>query len=204
MPLQEPSTQAFTNMSASCNCTPNTIPPCASNRYCWFQETAPSSPAGPTPISLVSATAPIHILHATLIEPDTRTLYGERANYGSDSGFDLYVPADITVAPGETATIDHRIVCEPQFTGGYYLYPRSSISKTPLRLANSVGIIDNGYRGSIMAKVDNRGTEPFTVRRGERLFQLCHPSLQPLTVRLVEAVNMATERGAGGFGSTTK
>lgn len=206
-------------MSESCNCTSNTIPPCATNRYCWFQETAPSSPAGSAPICLVSATAPIHILHATLIDADTSSLYGERANYGSDnntngvvlargyvgdSGFDLYVPADITVAPGETATIDHRIVCEPQFTGGYYLYPRSSISKTPLRLANSVGIIDNGYRGSIMAKVDNRGTEPYTIKRGERLFQLCHPSLQPLTVRLVTAVDVHTERGTGGFGSTTK
>ena len=34
---------------------------------------------------------------------------------------------------------------------GYYLYPRSSISKTPLILANSVGIIDSGYRGNIKA-----------------------------------------------------
>jgi dUTPase len=55
-----------------------------------------------------------------------------------------------------------------------------------------------------MAKVDNRGTEPYTVRRGERLFQICHPSLLPLTVQLVESVDMDTERGAGGFGSTTK
>ena len=160
----------------------------AANRYNWFTESE----------------QPSITLRATLTDPGARELYGERSNYGTDSGFDLYVPADITVAPGETATIDHRIVCEPQFPGGYYLYPRSSISKTPLRLANSVGIIDSGYRGSIMAKVDNRGTEPFTVKRGERLFQLCHPSLLPLTVRLVESVNTATERGAGGFGSTTK
>jgi dUTP pyrophosphatase len=152
------------------------------------------------------------ILHATLTDATAKELYGDKANYGTgsasgyagDSGFDLYVPADITVQPGCTATIDHRIICSPQFPGGYYLYPRSSISKTPLRLANSVGIIDNGYRGSIMAKVDNRGTEPYTVRRGERLFQICHPSLLPLTVQLVESVDMDTERGAGGFGSTTK
>ena len=161
----------------------------ASNRYNWFTESEDAKPI---------------VLHATLTDPKARELYGERANYGSDSGFDLYVPADITIQPGETATIDHTIVCEPQFPGGYYLYPRSSISKTPLRLANSVGIIDNGFRGSIMAKVDNRGTEPFTVKCGERLFQLCHPSLLPLTVLLVDAVNTATERGAGGFGSTTK
>jgi dUTPase len=55
-----------------------------------------------------------------------------------------------------------------------------------------------------MAKVDNRGSEPFPVRRGERLFQLCHPSLLPLTAVIVEAVEKNTERGSGGFGSTTK
>ena len=160
----------------------------SANRYCWFQEESSAN-------SLT--------LNVELTDSSLKALYGEKSNYGTDSGFDLYVPADITVAPGETATIDHAIVCEPQFPGGYYLYPRSSISKTPLRLANSVGIIDNGYRGSIMAKVDNRGTEPFTIKRGERLFQLCHPSLLPLTVRLVESVGKNTERGAGGFGSTT-
>ncbi len=169
--------------------------PSFETRYCWFQEELHKD--SPKPTSDL-------ILEVQLTDPSLKALYGEKANYGTDSGFDLYVPADITVQPGETATIDHAILCEPKFLGGYYLYPRSSISKTPLRLANSVGIIDNGYRGSIMAKVDNRGTEPFTVRRGERLFQLCHPSLLPLTVRMVEAVNVHTERGAGGFGSTTK
>jgi dUTP pyrophosphatase len=144
-------------------------------------------------------------IHVALTDPSLKEFYGAgAANHASDSGLDLYVPADITVQPGETATIDHAIECAPQFPGGYYLYPRSSISKTPLRLANSVGIIDNGYRGRIMAKVDNRGTEPYTVRRGERLFQLCHPSLLPLTVVIVEAVEKNTERGEGGFGSTTK
>jgi dUTP pyrophosphatase len=124
-------------------------------------------------------------------------------NHASDSGFDLYVPADITIPPNSTVTIDHKIACEPQFAGGYYLYPRSSISKTPLRLANSVGIIDNSYRGSIMARVDNRSNEPYVVRRGERLFQLCHPSLLPLTVRVVDSIS-ETARGEGGFGSSGK
>ncbi len=166
--------------------------PSAANRYCWFQEGAAAAAAPRT-------------IHIALTDPSLKEFYGSSAaNYASDSGLDLYVPADITVGPGETATIDHAIECAPQFPGGYYLYPRSSISKTPLRLANSVGIIDNGYRGHIMAKVDNRGSEPFTVRRGERLFQLCHPSLLPLTAVIVEAVDKNTERGSGGFGSTTK
>ena len=39
---------------------------------------------------------------------------------------------------------------------GYYLYPRSSTgSKTPLRLSNSIGVIDSGYRGNLIACFDN-------------------------------------------------
>jgi dUTP pyrophosphatase len=126
-----------------------------------------------------------------LSDSSLKELYGRNPkNHATDSGFDLYVPEDI------------KILCEPAFAGGYYLYPRSSISKTPLRLANSVGIIDNTYRGSIMAKVDNISDAPFTIRRGERLFQLCHPSLLPLHVMFADSINTDTARGAGGFGST--
>jgi dUTP pyrophosphatase len=143
-------------------------------------------------------------LHVRLLGNSLTDFYADvQKNHASDSGFDLYVPADITIPPNSTVTIDHEIACEPQFAGGYYLYPRSSISKTPLRLANSVGIIDNSYRGSIMARVDNRSDEPYTVKKGERLFQLCHPSLMPLTVRLVDTLS-ETARGAGGFGSSGK
>lgn len=149
------------------------------------------------------------LMHAHITDQSLQEFYGKAAAaahttaYSGDSGFDLFVPEDITIPPNSTGTIDHRISCEPLFAGGYYLYPRSSISKTPLRLANSVGIIDNGYRGHLMAKVDNRSNEPFTVRRGERLFQLCHPSLLPLKVKFVDSLS-STERGAGGFGSSGK
>ena len=40
------------------------------------------------------------------------------------------------------------------FNTGYYMYPRSSLSKTKLRLANSVGIIDSGYRGNLIGMFD--------------------------------------------------
>ena len=70
-----------------------------------------------------------------------------------DSGSDLFCPKDILVKSGETVKTD-EIRCEAlednRNNVSYYLYPRSSIVKTPLRLANSVGIIDAGYRGNIM------------------------------------------------------
>ena len=89
---------------------------------------------------------------------------------------------------------------------GYYMYPRSSISKTPLMLANHTGIIDSGYRGNLLAAVRYLPENPddvFELAEHTRLFQLCHPQLCPIYVVLVEEHELTkTERGAGGFGST--
>jgi len=65
-----------------------------------------------------------------------------------------------------------QIACENLDNKAYYLFPRSSISKTPLRLANSIGLIDGGYRGEIVAMVDNIYDEDYEVKEGERYFQL--------------------------------
>jgi|APSaa5957512535_1039671.scaffolds.fasta_scaffold72867_2 hypothetical protein len=95
---------------------------------------------------------------------------------------------------------------------GYYLYPRSSIYKTDLRAANSVGIIDAGYRGNIMSVFDviNRHRERHdsavrVVTQNDRYAQICAPSLIPIVVEVVDSVDdlsKPTARGMGGFGST--
>lgn len=122
----------------------------------------------------------------------------------TDSGFDLFMPDSIILSPGQNALIDLKVKLEPLFRGGYYLYPRSSLGKTPLRLSNSVGIIDNEYRGNLKVWVHNTSNDLFKLKKGERYFQLCHPSLLPMKVMLVEEIDMNTERGEGGFGSTGK
>ena len=116
-----------------------------------------------------------------------------------DCGIDLYCPDDIIVQSGDTRTIDFGISCEANSV--YFLVPRSSISKTPLRMANSIGIIDKGYRGTIMAKVDNIKTKPFTIKKGTRLFQIVSPIMLPINISIVDKLS-ETSRGAGGFGST--
>ena len=165
-----------------------------------------------------------------LIKTDNIILGEQYTNHShyheGDSGLDLFCPTDILVKAGETVKIDLQIQCEaskdildkgifnehfdwesPQFShytkipSSYYLYPRSSIVKTPLRLANSVGIIDAGYRGNIMAFVDNIKTEDYIVEQGTRLFQICSSDLSPLTFELVNSLS-ETSRGIGGFGST--
>ena len=90
----------------------------------------------------------------------------------------------------------------------YYLFPRSSISKTRMRMCNSVGIIDSGYRGELMAMVDLMNVESsgndFKINKGDRYFQLCMGDLSPFYVELVDKIEDLgiTERGSGGFGST--
>ncbi len=79
------------------------------------------------------------------------------------------------------------------------LFPRSSVSKTNLRLCNSVGVIDSGYRGEVVVKFDKQGTKDYEV--GDRIAQLI---LMPIpSVQFVEVINLPrSDRGEGGFGSS--
>ena len=135
------------------------------------------------------------------------TVYNNHQHYNpGDSGLDLFCPETITINPGETVKINLQIKCEAlsddrQRNVSYYLYPRSSIIKTPLRLSNSVGIIDAGYRGDIIACVDNIKNESYTITQGDRLFQICAGNLEPIEFQLVNDLSN-TQRGTSGFGST--
>jgi dUTPase len=85
----------------------------------------------------------------------------------------------------------------------FWLLPRSSIYKTPLIMANSVGVIDKSYRGELMAPVRSNGPE-YSVIQGERLFQIVAPDMGWIReVRIVDSLP-DTVRGEGGFGSTGK
>ena len=134
-------------------------------------------------------------------------------NQTFDAGFDLISPGMVSAVAQQTTKINHRIRCSMmrvdnrgEHPVGYYLYPRSSTgTKTPLRLANSVGIIDSGYRGDIIAAVDNWKNSDYVVDNGQRIVQLCPPDLSyPVRVVLVEDLEALgeTDRGDGGFGST--
>jgi dUTP pyrophosphatase len=85
----------------------------------------------------------------------------------------------------------------------FWLAPRSSISRTPYRLANSLGLIDAGYRGVIKAALSLTPDLIHPVH-ALRLTQIATPDLLPWhTVIVVDKLpGSATERGAAGFGST--
>lgn len=131
-----------------------------------------------------------------------------------NSGFDLFCPVRKIFVDARTRMIDFDVKCEMRvynyttndwITTGYYMYPRSSLSNTPLMLANHVGIIDSGYRGNLMGafRMVDSSESPYTVEKDTRLLQICAPDLRPVIVRIVdESFFRETQRGAGGFGST--
>lgn len=161
------------------------------------------------------------------VEEHNQKVYGSQY---PDSGFDLFIPFDYS--EHEYGYTDNRLspvtfraplgvkcsmsrfnsVYKKSSATGYYLYPRSSIVKTPFRLSNSVGIIDSGYRGEIMAVVDNIDAVNNDIKTClnkymppmSRMFQICSPTLEPFMIQIVDSEDKLglTERGSGGFGST--
>ena len=129
-------------------------------------------------------------------------MYEEHGQFhDGDAGLDLFVIEEQILEAGKTSIINLGISCETAEKRPYFLIPRSSISKTPIRLCNSIGLIDAGYRGEIMAAVDNIKQEDYTINSGQRLFQIVAMDGSPLSFELVSKLS-TTGRGAGGFGST--
>jgi dUTP pyrophosphatase len=138
--------------------------------------------------------------------------------YHIDAGFDLFSPTEINMSSTSVNKLDYKIICSAQiverkldssehkFPTGFCMYPRSSISKSNLRLANNIGIIDSGYRGHLMGMFDViYSLTTITVNKFDRHVQICAPGLIPIIVELVnsrEELGEQTSRGEGGFGST--
>tara|TARA_B100000427_G_C15430846_1_gene560744 strand:- start:506 stop:943 length:438 start_codon:yes stop_codon:yes gene_type:complete len=135
---------------------------------------------------------------------NVRSLYEKHGSFHEgDAGLDLFIVNKMTVKPGLSEIIKLQIACENIENKPFFLLPRSSISKTSLRLSNSIGLIDPGYRGEIMAAVDNIKNEEYTIEPGQRLFQLLALDGSPISFELVDELS-ETSRGIGGFGSTGK
>ena len=106
------------------------------------------------------------------------------------------------LAPGARALIPTGFAIElpPGFEA--QLRPRSGLAlKSGVTLLNSPGTIDADYRGEVKVLLVNLGSEPFTVRRGERIAQLVVARVEHVRVEAVTELG-GTTRGQGGFGST--
>ena len=168
--------------------------------------------------------------HNALIESYIESYNEPSANeFTFNAGFDLLCPNHILISDNdENIMLDHKIkTCMKRDNNyvGFYLYMRSSTaSKTPLRLANNVGIIDSGYRGNIKAFFDIKSLKnknknklveltpvsynilEFDLNENDRFVQICPPILDfPMKIIIVDNINelgKKTNRGDGGFGST--
>jgi dUTP pyrophosphatase len=123
-----------------------------------------------------------------------------------DAGFDLVSPP--LEVSGPVVRISQQCSAALYDTvkrtfRAYWMLPRSSLSKTPLRLANSVGLIDAGYRGTLYAALDVHASM-YTIDTNTRLLQIAAPDLLPFDdIQIVSDIpGGPTLRGDGGFGST--
>lgn len=150
----------------------------------------------------------------------------------SSSCFDLYASEDAIIRPNETVVVGTGLMLEPPEGYGVMVYPRSGISsKTPLRFANSVGVIDNDYRGEIKILLENaKSKDPklrvvpaymtvdgevihndhkygflpegtVVVKKGDRIAQAMAVKIEQVQLTQVKKLS-ETERGEGGLGST--
>jgi dUTP pyrophosphatase len=122
------------------------------------------------------------------------------------AGLDLLaaVPADapVEIPPGGRAMIPTGVaIALPPGNEGQ-IRPRSGLAiRHGVTVLNSPGTIDADYRGELQVILVNLGSESFAIQRGMRIAQLVIAPIQH--AKLVESINLdATEREAGGFGST--
>ena len=125
-------------------------------------------------------------------------------SYATDgaAGMDVVSAEDLTLAPGQRhAVATGFAIAIPE---GYEVQvrPRSGLAlKHGITCLNTPGTIDHDYRGEVKVILANLGSEPFEVRRGERIAQLVPAPVQKAEFVVVDNLT-ATLRGAGGFGST--
>lgn len=126
--------------------------------------------------------------------------------HAGDACFDLHAIGDmekpVDIRPGGAAIIPTGLAFEIPEGHVMLIYSRSGHGfKNNVRLNNSVGVIDAGYRGEVQVSLHNDGRARFKVAHGDRIAQAM--ILPVPAVELIEVDDLnETERGAGGFGST--
>ena len=123
--------------------------------------------------------------------------------HDTDACADLYALEDTHILP-ETYGNKIRTGVSIQLPEGWVamIFPRSSTgAKTTLRLSNSVGIIDSGYRGELGVLFDNTSVSTVNIKKGDRIAQLLVMPSYRFQAKVVESLE-DSDRGEGGFGST--
>jgi dUTP pyrophosphatase len=123
--------------------------------------------------------------------------------HDSDAAADMYAMEDVEI-PAHSKGTPVKTGVHIQLPEGWvaFILPRSSIgAKTPLRLSNSAGVIDSGYRGEVRALYDNIGDEPYQIHKGDRIAQMLVMPSYRFKANVVDSLE-DSDRGEAGFGST--
>jgi dUTP pyrophosphatase len=121
-----------------------------------------------------------------------------------DAGLDLTATSKDSLNNPQYGFVEYGTGLAVEIPEGYVglLFPRSSISNTGLIMANSVGVIDSGYRGEIKFRFKYiPGTADYNI--GDRVGQLIILPYPSIETEEVDELN-SSERGEGGFGSSGK
>jgi dUTP pyrophosphatase len=118
------------------------------------------------------------------------------------AGLDVVAAEELTLAPGERHAVATGFAIAIPHGFEVQVRPRSGLAlKHGITCHNTPGTIDEDYRGEVKVILANLGSEPFEVRRGERIAQLVPAPVLKAGFREVDELS-ETSRGAGGFGST--
>ena len=148
----------------------------------------------------------MHPVDVKLLDPRLHETPPQYATPGS-AGLDLRacIEAPVKLHPGETQLISTGIAIHLNDPGmAAMILPRSGLGhKHGIVLGNLVGLIDSDYQGEIMVSTWNRGKEAFVINPLDRIAQLVVVPVLQVQFNLVDEF-AASDRGAGGFGSTGK
>ncbi|MBO0824727.1 MAG: dUTP diphosphatase [Actinobacteria bacterium] len=126
----------------------------------------------------------------------------QRSHHG-DAGYDLYITADVDIAPGQRAVVGTGVcIALPAGYAGF-VHPRSGLAaRHGVTIVNAPGTVDAGYRGEIKVILLNTDSEhPVRFRRGDRIAQLVIQRVErPVFVEVTSLPG--SQRGEGGHGST--
>jgi dUTP pyrophosphatase len=145
-------------------------------------------------------------LDVKILDPRLREALPQYSTAGA-AGLDLRacVHSPVTLAPGAAELVPSGIAIHLADPGlAAVVLPRSGLGhKHGIVLGNLVGLIDSDYQGQVMVSVWNRSKEAFTINPMDRIAQLVVVPVVQVKLNVVEEF-FASERGAGGFGSTGK
>ncbi|HHV60986.1 MAG TPA: dUTP diphosphatase [Clostridiaceae bacterium] len=138
-----------------------------------------------------------------------------------DAGMDVFSAKDVTISPGETVVVPTGLKLAIPEGFELQVRPRSGISlNTPLRVSNSPGTIDSGYRGELgiimtntsctcnssdkIFDLDSKGNfkGTYRIKKGERIAQIVLNQIPKIIIKITDSVEKIGKNRNGGFGST--